>query len=291
MPFAVRALPLFLLGVIVVGPASARAQSPEPSPNARSRQYLLRLQFRPEERQFYRETLEVAGKQNELRAESTREFRCRTEGDQSTIEQTIRRLRLTAAEPEAVEYDSASGKPLHASFRQFLTPVGTTITLQRDSRGRTRERVLPATVDADGHARFSGTDSDNAAVGCWPELPEQPVAIDGTWTQTVQVGLQPGVRFPLPVKWRLVRVESGIATLDLVGVVDAEDVQEAMRTAVAKVTGLTGGCTLDLRTGRVVRTESRLLLESPTGERTIVTTSEAIEPPKEAAAPPPAAGK
>ncbi|MBK8100752.1 MAG: hypothetical protein IPK26_27005 [Planctomycetes bacterium] len=291
MPFTALALPLALLGVFLAAPATAGAQTPEPSPTARPQQYLLRLQFRPDERQFYRETLEVTGKQHELRAVLTRECRCRTAGDQWTIEQSIRRLQLTATAPEPVDYDSASDKPLHASFRQFLTPVGTTITCRRDERGRTSDRVVAGPVDADGHVRFSGSDSDNAAFGCWPELPEQPVAIDDTWTQTVEVALQPGVRLPMQVKWRLVRVERGVAWLDSVGVIDTAEVQEAMRPAAGQMKGMTGGCALDLRTGRVIRTDCRLRLQSPAGERTFVTTAEAIEPPKEPAMPPKTTGK
>jgi len=174
------------------------------------------------------------------------------------VEQKVYRMTVKTKSPmmAAVDYDSDGPGANAGMFADLAKLVGKTVRMKVDGRGRVSDIVLPegaggATTPEDLRQMFGDS---------FPEFPEEPVAIGGTWKTTTKKPAGQMGDMDVEITHKLLAVDQGKATIEQAMKIDAAKLQmpDGMKVNIGESKG---SSVIDLATGLFAAMDSVLAMD------------------------------
>lgn len=130
------------------------------------------------------------------------------DGDKAPVTATVRRLKIQVDNPplSKIDYDSEQSRGDAGLLHELTGLLGKAFAMQMDRRGHLDSVQLPSDFPKAAAELFGG-DMGQFFAANFPELPAQPMAIDGTWQSTTTMPLQQSGSTEIAIDNRLVEVQ------------------------------------------------------------------------------------
>lgn len=176
-----------------------------------------------------------------------------------SVEQKVYRMTIKTRSPAmaAVDYDSDRPGADAGMFADMAKLVGKTVRMKVDARGRVSDIVLP---EGAGSGAQKPEDLRQMFGESFPEFPEEPVAVGGTWKTTTKKPAGQMGDMDVEITHKLAGVDQGKATIEQAMKIDGSKLQmpDGMKMSIGEAKG---SSVVDLATGRFADMNSVLAMD------------------------------